>query len=317
MSNSSNRLRVVLIDENRLRDAGIAGLISSWALERELDIRQIRTADVLQGFEPSLTCRLVLYSVGGGSIRAIEANAVVRILHALAPHAPVIVISDREDPEEIVSAYRMSCRGFIPTNMEPALALQAISFILNGGTYFPPSALRRVGEGDGSAPGNGADGEHNGDPNYGGSDTPVGDDGCDGASTSAELVSKAAGTVVPCEEAEDLSNLTGRQHEVLRCLQKGQPNKLIARELGMTEGTVKVHVRQIMRKLGATNRTQVAILATRKNGAARVQAGRVGRAEEPELGELDPGWTGHPYDAMQPSSAAGAEAKTSALGAAE
>jgi DNA-binding NarL/FixJ family response regulator len=44
-------------------------------------------------------------------------------------------------------------------------------------------------------------------------------------------------------------------------LQQGKANKIIAYELGMSESTVKVHVRNIMRKMGATNRTQVAYKA--------------------------------------------------------
>jgi DNA-binding NarL/FixJ family response regulator len=56
-------------------------------------------------------------------------------------------------------------------------------------------------------------------------------------------------------------NLTQRQTEVLERLRFGRSNKHIARELNMQEATVKVHVRQIMRKLGAANRTQAALLA--------------------------------------------------------
>jgi DNA-binding CsgD family transcriptional regulator len=54
---------------------------------------------------------------------------------------------------------------------------------------------------------------------------------------------------------------TERQYAVLVCLCRGDPNKVIGRKLGMTETTVKVHVREIMRKLGVSNRTQVAIAA--------------------------------------------------------
>jgi DNA-binding NarL/FixJ family response regulator len=50
--------------------------------------------------------------------------------------------------------------------------------------------------------------------------------------------------------------LTPRQTTVLSLLQQGKANKAIAYELGMSEATVKVHVRNIMRKMGATNRTQ-------------------------------------------------------------
>ena len=54
---------------------------------------------------------------------------------------------------------------------------------------------------------------------------------------------------------------TARQIDVLTCLRQGKPNKTIAFELGMSESTVKVHIRQIMDKLHASNRTQVALFA--------------------------------------------------------
>jgi DNA-binding NarL/FixJ family response regulator len=53
---------------------------------------------------------------------------------------------------------------------------------------------------------------------------------------------------------------TERQEAVVRALREGKANKIIAYELNMQESTVKVHVRNIMRKLKATNRTQVAYL---------------------------------------------------------
>lgn len=54
----------------------------------------------------------------------------------------------------------------------------------------------------------------------------------------------------------DMHRLTPRQLTVLSHLKLGKANKIIAHDLGMTESTVKVHVRNIMRKMGATNRTQ-------------------------------------------------------------
>jgi DNA-binding NarL/FixJ family response regulator len=64
-------------------------------------------------------------------------------------------------------------------------------------------------------------------------------------------------------------NLTTRQKSVLERLSHGETNKAIARRLGIREGTVKVHVRQIMRKLGVVNRTQVAIACA--NGTPRLR----------------------------------------------
>lgn len=59
------------------------------------------------------------------------------------------------------------------------------------------------------------------------------------------------------------NRLTSRQMAVLSHLQQGKANKIIAHELSMSESTVKVHVRNIMRKMGATNRTQAAYKAQR------------------------------------------------------
>ena len=54
--------------------------------------------------------------------------------------------------------------------------------------------------------------------------------------------------------------LTPRESEVLARLRQGKPNKIIAHELEITENTVKVFVRRILMKLGASNRTAVASL---------------------------------------------------------
>ena len=62
--------------------------------------------------------------------------------------------------------------------------------------------------------------------------------------------------------AEDAPyKLTARQRDVLAQLQQGKANKIIAHELSMSESTAKVHIRNIMRKMGATNRTQAAFNA--------------------------------------------------------
>jgi DNA-binding NarL/FixJ family response regulator len=57
--------------------------------------------------------------------------------------------------------------------------------------------------------------------------------------------------------------LTTRQLEVLKLLLQGKPNKIIARELDLSEGTVKIHVAAIFRALGVTNRTEAAVAAQR------------------------------------------------------
>ncbi|HYH21433.1 MAG TPA: response regulator transcription factor [Azospirillum sp.] len=68
----------------------------------------------------------------------------------------------------------------------------------------------------------------------------------------------------PMETAAERSagyGLTQRQREVLDCLRAGKSNKQIAYELGLSEGTVKIHVTAIFKSLGVKNRTQAVIAA--------------------------------------------------------
>jgi len=60
-----------------------------------------------------------------------------------------------------------------------------------------------------------------------------------------------------------LDRLTPREREVLILIGRGFPNKLIARELRLSEKTVKTHVSHVLAKLGVTDRTQAAVLAVR------------------------------------------------------
>jgi len=69
-----------------------------------------------------------------------------------------------------------------------------------------------------------------------------------------------------------LQKLTYRQREVLSHLAHGRSNKEIARCLGLLESTVKVHVKTILKKLAATNRTQAAMLAVEMGWARRMDA---------------------------------------------
>jgi two-component system nitrate/nitrite response regulator NarL len=62
-------------------------------------------------------------------------------------------------------------------------------------------------------------------------------------------------------ELRSRSGLSPRELEILRALVDGKSNKAIARELGITEATVKVHLKALLRKVRVNNRTQAAIWA--------------------------------------------------------
>lgn len=81
------------------------------------------------------------------------------------------------------------------------------------------------------------------------------------------LAAPTSSTAAPSASAAVSSpanlGLTERQGEVLALLIQGKPNKIICRELGLAEGTVKIHVTAILKALGVANRTQAVIAVSR------------------------------------------------------
>jgi two-component system nitrate/nitrite response regulator NarL len=67
-----------------------------------------------------------------------------------------------------------------------------------------------------------------------------------------------------CVPANKNSALTARERQITRVLSDGATNKEIGRRLRLAEGTVKVHLHHIYRKLGITNRTELAVLGHTK-----------------------------------------------------
>lgn len=58
-----------------------------------------------------------------------------------------------------------------------------------------------------------------------------------------------------------LNGLSERELQILQCLANGDPNKVIANRLSITEATVKVHIKGVLKKIPASNRTQAAVWA--------------------------------------------------------
>jgi two-component system nitrate/nitrite response regulator NarL len=79
-------------------------------------------------------------------------------------------------------------------------------------------------------------------------------------STLASMLAAGDGALIKAQR-----NLTERERQILRCLLNAYSNKNIARALNISEGTVKVHLKSLMKKISAGNRTQAALWA-RNNG---------------------------------------------------
>ncbi|MGI5310424.1 two-component system response regulator NarL [Rheinheimera sp. WS51] len=65
----------------------------------------------------------------------------------------------------------------------------------------------------------------------------------------------------------ELNSLTNREYEILSLIAKGMSNKVIARELSISDGTVKVHVKHLLKKLGLRSRVEAAVWMVNQQGA--------------------------------------------------
>lgn len=79
------------------------------------------------------------------------------------------------------------------------------------------------------------------------------------------LVKAVKGDTATLETKPGLSGLTPRERQILCQLAEGRSNKAIARELDISDGTVKLHVKAILRKLGVHSRVEAAVIAVEEN----------------------------------------------------
>jgi DNA-binding NarL/FixJ family response regulator len=144
-----------------------------------------------------------------------EANTnVLNALSELVANVPVVVLAQKNDLDLARTAIRHGAKGYIPSTLGFDITIEAVRFVLAGGTYVPMDCVFATGP-----------------------------------STLVSPVPRPSGGV------------TAREVAVVRALQQGKSNKVIAYELNMCESTVKVHVRNLMKKMKAKNRTDLAMKA--------------------------------------------------------
>jgi DNA-binding NarL/FixJ family response regulator len=140
--------------------------------------------------------------------------------------ARIVVLSGDSDSQLVHTAIELGAAGFVPKRYSSEAMLSALDKVLKGGIFLPP-------------------------------DMPSGH------------VAAAPGAAPALVEAEQhlsslVPGLTPRQVDVYRAAARGLPNKLIARELGIAEATVKTHLAAVFAVLGVRNRTEAAYHASRE-----------------------------------------------------
>ena len=168
---------------------------------------------------------------------------------AAYPALPVVVVSASDRSSDVIKAIDAGAMGFVPKRASNDTLFEALHMVMSGGIYVPSMTM------------------------------------------SSEPPAKLEGDTVPSvlrvvrENALDSGfqtgavplaelGLTPRQTDVLALLLKGQPNKLIARELNLSVETVKDHVAAVLRTLGVSSRTQAVLAVSQMSGQGGLSAWR-------------------------------------------
>ena len=203
---------------------------------------------------------MCILATGGTSLSDPELADIVRKLVVRLAGRPLAIFSDLDSSVEVNAAIALGAHGLICTMMSGAFAIAAFDFILAGGTFFKQTALvSLLGR---PCPRN-VRHEMTGKP----PSIPSLDPSAQVMSKVTQLrmtdVRAPANTkVLTLTDITSLPHLTLRQRDIVEMLKLGKSNKEIARLLDISDATVKIFVRQVMKKYGAINRTQVALMAS-------------------------------------------------------
>ena len=187
------------------------------------------------------------------------------------PDAHVVVVGDANQRDLVTTALAMGATSFVDENIATPTLIKELELVAEGEPVISVLIVRRL---------------------LGRSSSPP----------SEEVVATAAfDELQPAEthgqaEQEQKSQLSGREAAILSALVQGASNKMIACQLKITEATVKVHVKAILRKIRVRNRTQAAIWALKcqsspkrlsaENGGSPLSQASLGheRVDNPMIG---------------------------------
>jgi DNA-binding NarL/FixJ family response regulator len=219
-------VKILIVDDHPLIREALRHVLTVLDAKFEL-IEAQNFAEALAAADDDPHLDLILLDLGLPDIDGIDALSELRERHA---GIPIVVLSASEQPAIVLRAIDAGAMGFVPKTTSSHLLLNALRLVLAGGVYLPAEVLR----------------QHQ-----------------DAPEPALQLAAEArrGGNMLTPHAA----GLTARQAEVLALLVEGKPNKLICRDLGLAEGTVKIHMTAILKALNVSNRTQ-AVIAVGKLG---------------------------------------------------
>jgi DNA-binding NarL/FixJ family response regulator len=222
-------MRILIADDHRLIVEGVKLKLGELGVGTEFVVAM--NLDELRRVirhEPAPSLALIDLTMPGTH----GCDHLTEVIQAL-PGVPVMVLSGSESPSLIKQLLALGVQGFIPKAYSSEVMLSAVRLVLSGGVYVPPMMLQEEPE----------------------PPAPIASAGPNGTADAVATL-----------EDRLRKLLTERQIDVLHRLSLGKPNKVIARDLGISEGTVKIHLAAIFRALNVRNRVEAVVASRRISG---------------------------------------------------
>lgn len=223
--NLTRTIQTALICDNSLLRSGLQHILSETPFVIA-GAASVAGSKRFQGVAPAAA--LVLIEVSQNAGRVFE---IVKQVREQLPEARIMVLADQVDLSFVQLGYAAGVNGFCITASARDVLIKSLALVMLGQTVLPFEVLRSFID----------------------RAAQTGDQPFQGSSAAESSLSDLR----TCK-------LSAREMEILSCLREGAPNKLIARKLDITEATIKVHVKAILRKIGAANRTQAAMWASQR-----------------------------------------------------
>ncbi len=247
----SNRIATVVIEARSLVREALVSLVESHSYHVVCSLASTGQLDSeLPGdIQPELVILVAPWPDRGAEITS--------RIHRLWPAAKIIVLFEQASPPHLQSLVASGVNACVPLSVSPHTLIDILELIvredfriaMQSGTSASDVSISRQVPGD--------DALHHGQGIHADPQSPLGTSHLPGPFESALLAKDR------CEVAvRAISHgLSEREEQILKALVRGHSNKVIARLCAVTEATVKVHMKSILRKIRVANRTQAAIWA--------------------------------------------------------
>ena len=217
-------IRVLVVDDHTLFRRGLIALLAG---DARFDI-VAEAGDASEAHRKAVASQpdVILLDNHMPGVNGVDALAGFK---EAAPKAHVLMLTVSEDERDLAAALRGGARGYLLKTMDSDMLASAILRTMAGESVVSPDMTSKL---------------------------------VNAFRTHLGPAQPAAADAGPGAEVDPIHTLSPRESEILAHIARGASNKEMARELGIAEATVKIHVQHILRKLNLSSRVQAAVYLT-------------------------------------------------------